>query len=284
MANRLSVDADVLVLEAGGPDDEREISIPAASSELFKTESDWDYATVPQPELEDRELYWPRGKAIGGSSSINAMIHVRGHPEDYETWAAQGNEGWAWDDVLPVFKRLEADEYGSSAAHGRDGPMHVHHPDPPELWAAWPEAAQAAGFEYNDGFNGERRDGVGVFPVSQLKGTRHSAADGYLETALDRSTLEAETRAHVTRILFDDHEATGVEYQQDGQRFQVGAREEVIVCGGAINAPSCSCARGSVPPTTSPTTISRWSRTCPASGGTSRTTSRSAASTSARSR
>jgi len=114
--------------------------------------------------------------------------------------------------------------------------MHVHRPDPPELSAAWLEAAQAAGFEYNDDFNGERREGVGVFPVSQLKGTRHSAADGYLEPALDRSTLAAETHAHVTRILFDDHEATGVEYQQDGQRFQVGAREEVIVCGGAINA------------------------------------------------
>jgi choline dehydrogenase len=237
LANRLSTDNSVLVLEAGGPDDKREITIPAAFSDLFKTDYDWDYATVPQGELEDRELYWPRGKAIGGSSSINAMIHVRGHPVDYDEWAASGNDGWAWDDVLPVFKRLEDDDYGGRAYHGTGGPMHVDRPEPAELTAAWIDACEAAGYPRNDDFNGETLAGAGPFPVSQRNGKRHSAADGYLKPALDRSSLEARTHAHVTQILFDDHEATGVEYEKDGERVQVGASEEVIVCGGAINSP-----------------------------------------------
>jgi len=236
MANRLSANNDVLVLEAGGPDDQREISIPAAAADLMKSDVDWDYSTVPQSELEHRELYWPRGKALGGSSSINAMIHVRGHQEDYDTWAEQGNDEWAWDDVLPVFKRLEHDDYGGEY-HGTGGPMHVHRPEPPELTAAWIDAAEAAGFEYNDDFNGATLDGVGTYPLSVKNGQRHSAAEAYLKPVLDRSTLQARTHAHVTSIRFDDHDAVGVEYEQDGRTFRVDAREEVIVCGGAINSP-----------------------------------------------
>jgi len=236
MANRLSAEAEVLVLEAGGPDEDREISIPAAIGDLYQSDYDWNYSTVPQPELENREIYWPRGKALGGSSSINAMIHVRGHPLDYDTWAERGNEGWRWDDVLPVFKRLEDDDYGGEY-HGTGGPMHVHRPDPPELTAAWLDAAEAAGFERLEDLNGETLEGAGTYPVSQRNGKRHSAADGYLKPALDRSTLQARTHAHVTRIVFEDHEATGVEYRQHGKQFRVDAREEVVVCGGAVNSP-----------------------------------------------
>ncbi len=239
LANRLSADGDttVLVLEAGGPDDKREIAIPAAFSELFKTDVDWDYTTVPQPELADRELYWPRGKAIGGSSSINAMIHIRGHPADYDGWADRGNDGWAFDDLLPYFKLLEDDTSGSTEWHGRGGPMHVERPDPPELSAAWIDAAVAAGLPRNDDFNAGDNTGVGPFPVNQRGGRRHSAADGYLTPALDRRNLEARTGAHVTRVLFDGPVATGVEYEKDGERVRVAVGEEVIVCGGAVNSP-----------------------------------------------
>jgi choline dehydrogenase len=237
MANRLSAEHDVLVLEAGGPDEASEISVPAAFSELFETDVDWAYLTEPQAELDDRELYWPRGKVLGGSSSINAQIHVRGHPADYDEWAARGNDGWSWDEVEPTLRALEADDYGSPEDHGRDGPMSVHRPPVHELTQAWIDAVHEAGVSYNDDFNAGDLEGVGPFPISQKGGKRHSAADGYLKPALDRSTLQAETGAHVTEILFDDHEAVGVAYEQDGDRFEVGADREVIVCGGAINSP-----------------------------------------------
>lgn len=250
LAHRLSAgDASVLLIEAGGPDDGLEMQIPAAFPELFGTAHDWEYTTAPQPALDDRELYWPRGKCLGGSNSMNALIHVRGHPRDYDQWAARGNDGWSWEAVLPAFRRLEADDYGDPAYHGRDGPMYVHRPEPPELTAAWIEAAEAAGISPNDDFNGEHLAGVGPFPVNVTDGRRHSTADGYLEPALGRETLTVETDARATRILFDADRAVGVEYERDGERVQVRADAEVIVSAGAINSPQLLLLSGIGPAT-----------------------------------
>jgi choline dehydrogenase len=239
LANRLSEAHDVLVLEAGGPDERREISIPAAFSELFETGTDWAYYTEPQDHLHGRELYWPRGKTLGGSSSINAMIYIRGNPADYDAWAERGNEGWGYGDLLPYFRRAEHNEvHGETDVHGGDGPLNVtDQRSPRELSNVYLEAAEQVGFSRTDDFNDGEQTGVGLYQVTQKGGTRHSAADAYLKPALGRSTLDAETGAHVTRVLFDGREAAGVEFEQDGDRKRVEASEEVLLCGGAINSP-----------------------------------------------
>ncbi|MFB6171245.1 MAG: GMC family oxidoreductase [Haloarculaceae archaeon] len=243
LANRLTEDeaCDVLLLEAGGPDEKREISIPVAFSELFQTDVDWDYHTVPQPELDDRELYWPRGKVLGGSSSINAMIYIRGHPTDYDHWAALGNEGWGYEDLLPTFRRAEHNERIDDAYHGTGGPLNVaDQQSPNEMSRAFVSAATATGLPENDDFNGERQEGVGFYQVTQKDGERYSAADAYLKPALDRPNLTARTHAHVTRVHFDGARATGVSYRQGGQDgtvVRVGADAEVLLSGGAVNSP-----------------------------------------------
>ncbi|MDS0476719.1 choline dehydrogenase [Natrinema sp. 1APR25-10V2] len=243
LANRLSADAEteVLLLEAGEPDEEREIGIPAAFSELFQSSVDWNYHTEPQSELHDRELYWPRGKTLGGSSSINAMIYIRGQPEDYDRWAELGNEGWGYEDVLPYFKRAEHNERGPSDAHAISGPRNVADVrSPNELSEAFVEAGQAAGLPHNEDFNDGDQAGVGFYQVTQKDGRRHSAADAYLKPALDRDNLTAVTGARVTRVRFDGREAVGVEYARDdasGSPATVDATEEVILSAGAINSP-----------------------------------------------
>ncbi|QLG49336.1 GMC family oxidoreductase [Natrinema halophilum] len=243
LANRLSADAgtDVLLLEAGKPDDQREISIPAAFSELFESAVDWNYHTEPQSELNGRELYWPRGKTLGGSSSMNAMIYIRGQPEDYDRWAMAGNDGWAYEDVLPYFMRAEDNERGPSDFHGLSGPRNVVDTrSPNELSEAFIEAGQAVGLPHNEDFNAGEQAGVGFYQVTQKDGRRHSAADAYLKPVLDRDTLTAVTGAHVTRVRFDGREAVGVEYVRDdanGAPATVDATEEVILSAGAINSP-----------------------------------------------
>jgi choline dehydrogenase len=243
LANRLSAAGhSVLVLEAGEPDEARTISIPAAFSELFKSTYDWEYYTEPQEHMNGRELYWPRGKTLGGSSAINAMIYVRGHPYDYDRWAELGNEGWGWEDVLPYFRRSEHNERLDDASHGTDGPLNVTDlVDPRPVTDAFVEAGVARGHERTDDFNDGAQAGVGTYQVTQQGGKRHSAADAFLKPALSRPELDAETGAHVTRIRFDDDgehpRAVGVTYEQDGETRAADAREEVLVAAGAVNSP-----------------------------------------------
>ncbi|QLK27739.1 choline dehydrogenase [Natrinema zhouii] len=243
LANRLSADADteVLLLEAGEPDERREIGIPAAFSKLFQSGVDWNYHTDPQSELNDRELYWPRGKTLGGSSSINAMIYVRGQPEDYDHWAELGNEGWGYDDVFPYFKRAEHNERGPSDYHAISGPRNVADPQSPnELSEAFVDAGRAVGLPHNEDFNAGDQEGVGLYQVTQTDGRRHSAADAYLKPVLDRPNLTAVTGARATRVRFDGTDAVGVEYARDdadGRHATADATEEVVLSAGAINSP-----------------------------------------------
>jgi len=242
LANRLSADPEttVLLLEAGEPDDDRNIHIPAAFSELFKSEYDWDYSTTPQPELDNRELYWPRGKTLGGSSAINAMIYIRGHPHDYDRWAELGNDGWDYDELLPYFKRGEHADSDrlEPAYHGDDGELNVTDVRSPRpLSEAFVDAATRAGYDRNDDFNGAQQAGVGPYHVTHEGGKRHSAADAYLKPVLDRPNLTAHTGAQVTQVRFDGTRATGVEYVREGRRLVADAGEDVVLSAGAVDSP-----------------------------------------------
>jgi choline dehydrogenase len=241
LANRLSgdPDADVLVLEAGDRPDRREVSTPAGFPNLFRDPGiDWAFETEPQANLGGRELYWPRGRALGGSSAINAMIYVRGHSADYDGWREAGNEGWGYDDLLPYFRRAEHNERGESAYHGVGGPLNVADPQNPRpLSAAFVDAADRAGISRTEDFNGERQAGAGFFQLTQRDGKRHSVADAYLLPVLSRPNLDAETGARVTRIDFEGTRATGVRYRRDGKRYRVEASESVLLCAGAVQSP-----------------------------------------------
>lgn len=240
LANRLSLDPQVrvLLLEAGGPDTSTKLHIPLAWSQNLKTEVDWDYKTVPQPHLFNRELYWPRGKTLGGTSSINAMIYMRGNAWDYDHWAELGNEGWSYEEVLPYFKKSEHQERGANAYHGTGGPLNVaDHASPNPLSQAFVRAAQTVGLPYRADFNGEGQDGVGLFQATIKNGKRHSTATAYLKPALGRPNLTVYTRAHTARILFEGKKAVGVAYLHEGQPREARAEREVILCGGAINSP-----------------------------------------------
>jgi choline dehydrogenase len=240
MANRLSADTanSVLLLEAGHPDTAQEISIPAAFAKLFKSPLDWNYETEAQEHLDGRRLYWPRGKMLGGCSSINAMIYIRGHRRDYDAWAEAGNAGWGYDDVLPYFKRAEDFEDGESQYHGAGGPLHVEnrrYTNP--ICDALVEGFETLGFGRNDDFNGAEQEGVGRYQVTQKGGVRWSTATGYLRPALERPNLEARTGAHVLRVVLEHGRATGVEFTQDGQTHTVHARRGVVLSAGAITSP-----------------------------------------------
>lgn len=239
VAGRLAeADADVLVLEAGVPDEQQEIHIPAAFPALFKSPLDWDYETEPQKFLNDRSDYWPRGKMLGGSSSINAMIYQRGAHADYDGWASLGNEGWAWSDMMPLFKGSENQERGASEYHGVGGPMNVADlRDPNLLSTTFIEACREQGLALNDDFNGANQEGFGFYQVNQKGGMRWSAAKGYLHPALERDNLTAITGAHVTRLVIENDRCVGVAYVKDGEHHVVHARNEVILSGGAINSP-----------------------------------------------
>jgi len=248
LANRLSEDPDrkVLLLEAGGRDWHPFIHMPAGLAHLAGLKSiNWDYHTVPEPQLGGRVIWWPRGKVLGGSSSINAMCYIRGVPADYDDWQAQGAHGWGWNDVLPYFRRSEGntravqdpDASGWNAWHGDDGPLGVsdlRHVNP--LTRAYVEAGQQLGLRHNDDFNGARQDGVGLYQVTQRGGARCSAAVAYLDPARPRANLHVRTAAMASRITFDRGHANGVTCTQHGRAFHFEARE-VILSGGAINSP-----------------------------------------------
>ncbi|MFC7225804.1 choline dehydrogenase [Salinirubellus salinus] len=240
LADRLTRDSEttVLLLEAGEPDEKREIHIPAGFPELFKSEVDWEYYTEPQEHAADRRLYWPRGKTLGGCSSTNAMIYIRGHQWDYDHWAELGNEGWDYASMLEYFERAENFEPAGSPYHGLGGPLNVTEPTSPRpVSRAFVRAATQAGYDRNDDFNGADQEGFGLYHLTQKDGKRHSAAVAYLHPALDRKNLTAETGAQVTEVTIEDGVAAGVEYEQDGRRRSASASEEVIVSAGAVNSP-----------------------------------------------
>ena len=233
LASRLTQrpDTSVLLIEAGSPDRKREIHIPAAFSKLFRTEVDWNFSTDPQAHLNGRSLYWPRGKTLGGSSSINAMIYVRGARADYDAWRDMGNAGWGFDDVLPMFKAVE------SATGGPQSVVEPRSVNP--LTHAFLDACEAEGIPKNSDFNGATQMGAGLYQVTQKHGARASAADAYLKPALRRGNLTVWTNVHVARILIEGGRATGVEFfqKQSPERQQVRAAKEVILCAGTIGSP-----------------------------------------------
>jgi len=241
LANRLSADAGtkVCVLEAGKPDDSVMINVPFGIAGLLKGKTyNWYYNTEPQANLNGRKLYWPRGKALGGSSSINAMIYMRGAAADYDEWEALGAPGWGWHALLPIFKQLEHNERGADAFHGTGGPLNVadlRNPNP--LSALFIEAAAQAGLPPNSDFNGAAQEGAGPYQVTQKNGRRFSAARAFLDAAKTRPNLTIYTQAHATKILLDEKRATGVEVNIAGQLRRLTAGREVILAGGAINSP-----------------------------------------------
>jgi choline dehydrogenase len=240
LASRLTENPQtrVLLLEAGGKDSALQIRIPAAFSKLFKTPVDWNYATEPEPHLHNRKLYWPRGKVLGGSSSINAMIYIRGNRADFYHWRDLGNAGWGFADVLPYFKKSENQERGTSEFHGVGGPVNVADPryvNP--LTRVFLAAANEIGIVANPDFNGPEQDGAGLYQVTQKNGERCSAADGFLRPARERNNLTVVTGAHAARVLLDKNCALGVAFLHNGMLEEARADGEVILAGGTVNSP-----------------------------------------------
>ena len=241
LAARLTEDpgVNVTLLEAGPPDASVLIHCPGGLAAMAKFELfGWGQNTVPQPGLNGRRGYQPRGKVLGGSSSINAMVYIRGQHADYDHWAAQGNPGWGWADVLPYFKRAEHNERGADEWHGQGGPFNVMDLRSPNRFAqVFVDAAVQAGFAHNPDFNGATQEGVGLYQVTHKNGERHSTAKGYLAQALGRPNLRVITGAHATRVLLEGRRAVGVEYRQGGQLKQLRVRREVLLSGGALLSP-----------------------------------------------
>ncbi|WP_231487019.1 GMC family oxidoreductase [Candidatus Blastococcus massiliensis] len=240
VAGRLSEDPSlrVLLLEAGGSDKVLEVQAPAGLYKVWRTRRDWNYTTEEQPGLDGRKLFWPRGKLLGGSSSINAMIYMRGAAADYDEWASlTGDPTWSYEHVLPLFRRMEDNARGADRWHGVGGPLRVEDLRSPHPWTkAVVESAVAAGYPRNDDFNGARLEGVGQYQVTQKRGRRWSSADAYLHPAMDRPNLTVVTGALTTRVLVSGGRATGVEYRCGGSLVTVSAGE-VVLSGGAVNSP-----------------------------------------------
>ncbi len=241
LAHRLSADADcsVLVLEAGPRDTYPWIHIPIGYAKtMFNPRVNWCFYTDPEPGMNGRRIYWPRGKTLGGSSSINGLIAIRGQAEDYDRWAAQGNAGWSYREVLPYFKRLEHAPDGDPAFHGRDGPVWCSpigrkHPLIEAVIAGCAELDIAR----NDDFNGKRQEGAGYYHLTTRRGWRCSAASAYLRPAQGRANLRVETLAQATRVVFEGRRAVGVVYRQSGAERSASARREVLLCAGAVQTP-----------------------------------------------
>ena len=241
LATRLSENGrhSVLLLEAGPRDNYLWIHIPIGYGKtMFHPEYNWRFETEPDPGMNGRRIYWPRGRCLGGSSSINGLIYIRGQHEDYDHWAGLGNDGWAWKDVLPYFRKLESNSRGASDLHGADGPISCsdirgRH----ELIEALIAGAGSLGVPRNDDFNGDRQEGVGYYQLFTRKGWRSSTAVAYLKPARGRPNLRVETGAHATRVLFEGTRATGVEYRQGGRAKVALAAREVILAAGALQSP-----------------------------------------------
>lgn len=241
LAARLSEDPTVRValLEAGTTDRSVLIHCPAGLALMAQTgQANWAFQTVPQPGLGGRRGYQPRGKVLGGSSSINAMIYLRGQPQDYDHWAALGNPGWSWDEVLPYFKRAEHNERGADAVHGSGGPLNVMDLRSPNPFSArFVQAAVQAGLAPNTDFNGPVQEGAGLYQVTHRNGERWSAAKGYLTPHLGRPNLRVLTEVKATRIVMQGGRATGIELLQGRTPRTLHAAREVIVCAGALQSP-----------------------------------------------
>ena len=241
LANRLSADPSVrvLLLEAGGRGRHPNIAIPAAFAKQFHTKLDWDLRTEPEPHCDERRLYTPRGKGLGGSSSMNAMLYVRGRPLDYDMWEAQGAEGWGWEDVRPYFLKAENNERGASEHHAVGGPLEVRNTrSPRKLTPMFLAAAAASGIPRVDDYNGPEQDGASWAQVTQRNGRRWSAADAYLRPAMKRANLEVITGAEVQRVELEGSRAIGVRYRDKRGREQVArAAREVILSAGAYGSP-----------------------------------------------
>ena len=242
LANRLSAVREnrVLVLEAGPWDRGWKIDMPAALTyNLMNDRYNWYYRTEPQPHLDNRRLYWPRGRVVGGSSALNAMVYVRGHALDYDRWAfEEGAEGWSYAEVLPYFRRAETRSAGADPYRGGDGPLHVWSADSSNpLFDAFIEAGMQAGYGRTDDMNGFRQEGFGRMDMTVHRGVRWSAARAYLRPALRRPNLTVVTGALATRLLIERKRAVGVEYFENHTLKQAHATAEVILAGGAINSP-----------------------------------------------
>src|SRR6202790_2957409 len=241
LANRLSADGrnSVLLLEAGPKDTNVWIHVPLGYGRLFKEKTvNWMYQTEPEPGLDGRTVFQPRGKVLGGSSSINGLLYVRGQHEDYDRWRQHGNSGWGYDDVLPYFKKAEDQQRGADDFHGTGGPLPVSdliHADP--LSAAFIAAAAETGIPKNPDFNGASQEGAGFFQTTTSRGRRASTAVSYLRPAKDRNNLHVETSALAQRILFEGRRAVAIEYRQAGSLRTARARREILVSGGAYNSP-----------------------------------------------
>ena len=241
LANRLSADGKhtVLLLEAGPKDNNIWIHVPLGYGKLFKEKSvNWMYQTEPEPGLDGRQVFQPRGKVLGGSSSINGLLYVRGQHEDYDRWRQRGNVGWGYDDVLPYFKKAENQTRGADPYHGTGGPLTVsdwRHDDP--LSEAFVKAAVEAGIPFNPDFNGATQEGAGFFQTTTRRGRRASSAFSYLRPARGRGNLRVETNALAQRLIFEGRRARAVDYSQNGIVRRARARREILVSSGAYNSP-----------------------------------------------
>jgi len=237
LASRLSEDPDVqvLLLEAGPPDSNENIHVPLGYLQLGATEVDWDYHSAPEQHCDGRRITLPRGKVLGGSSSVNAMVYIRGNRRDYDDWNVPG---WSWADMLPYFIKAEDNERGASRWHGAGGPLPVSEGrSGNRISEAFVEAGVQRGLARNEDFNGAEQDGVGLYQVTQREGMRASAAVAYLHPAMERPNLQVMPYMHVTRVLFEGARAVGVLASQLGQQQELRAEREVILCAGAYNSP-----------------------------------------------
>ena len=242
LANRLSADgaAKVLLLEAGGKDSSILVKMPAGVGAIIPEKGDynWGFWTEPEPNLDGRKLWWPRGRGWGGSSSINGMIYIRGHARDYDQWRQMGLTGWGYSDVLPYFKRSETLEGGADDYHGADGPLYVSKGSSrSKVYSGFIAAGREAGYALTSDFNGAQQEGFGPYQLTIRNGKRCSASAGYLHPALKRPNLTALTEARISRILLEGGRATGVEFIQGGPRLQAMADAEVLLCAGAVQSP-----------------------------------------------
>jgi choline dehydrogenase len=241
LAGRLTEDSGtrVLLLEAGPADRSVWIHLPIGYGKtMWSPRYNWRFETDPEPGMHGRRMYWPRGKTLGGSSSINGLIYIRGQREDYDRWAALGNEGWGWNDVLPYFVRSEGNQRGDSAFHGADGPLKVSDVGAThELIEAFIDGAAQTGVPRTDDFNGASQEGAGYYQLTTHRGWRCSTAQAYLKPARRRPNLRIETEAHATRLLCEGQRVVGVQYMQGGVAKTAHCRAEVLLCAGAIQSP-----------------------------------------------